>query len=84
MSMDFIKSLPNSYKYSIILVVVDGLTKYAHFIPVIHHYIMSKIAQVFANNVMKFHGLPESILTDRDVTFTRKFCKSCFKFKVLN
>lgn len=71
--MNFIEDLPNSYMYSVILVVMNRLTKYTHFIPIIHPYTISEITQVFANNVLKLLSLPKSILSDRDPTFTRKF-----------
>ncbi|RVW59679.1 Transposon Tf2-8 polyprotein [Vitis vinifera] len=44
-SLDFIEGLPNSERYSVIMVVVDRLSKYAHFIPISHPYTASKIAQ---------------------------------------
>ncbi|KAL6342750.1 hypothetical protein AAG906_016584 [Vitis piasezkii] len=67
--------------YSVIMVVVDLLSKHAHFIPISHPYIASKIARVFLANIFKLHGLPNSIVTDRDPTFTSTFWKellSCF------
>jgi len=50
-SLDFIEGLPNSEGYSVIMVVVDRLSKYAHFIPISHSYTASKIAQVFLANI---------------------------------
>jgi len=47
LSMDFIEGLPKSKGFSTILVVVDRLTKYAHFIPVKHPYTATTIAQLF-------------------------------------
>lgn len=72
-SMDFIEGLPKSNQYTIIMVVVDRLTKYAHFIPLSHPYSATKIANLFSQNIMKLHGLPDSIVSDRDPTFTSKF-----------
>jgi len=80
-SLDFIKGLPNSEGYSVIMVVVDRLSKYAHFIPISHPYTASKIAQVFLANIFKLHGLPNSIVTDRDPTFTSTFWKELFKLQ---
>jgi len=66
LSMDFIEGLPKSEGYSVILVVVDRLTKFAHFLPVKHSYTAVSIAKVFLDNIVKMHGLPKIIVTDRD------------------
>lgn len=50
-SMDFIDSLPSSQGKTLIFVVVDRLSKYAHFIPLHHPYTASNVAQVFMDNV---------------------------------
>jgi hypothetical protein len=71
--MDFIEGLPKSNQYSVIMVVVDRLTKYAYFIPVSHPYSATKIANLFSQNVVKLHRLPNNIISDRDLTFTSKF-----------
>nr|GEW16251.1 putative mitochondrial protein [Tanacetum cinerariifolium] len=60
-SMDFIKKLPKSHGKSMILVVVDKLSKYAYFISLTHPFTASQVAQVFLDQVYKLHGLPESI-----------------------
>jgi len=80
-SLDFIEGLPNSEGYRVIMVVVDRLSKYAHFIPISHSYTASKIAQVFLANIFKLHGLPNSIVTDGDPTFTSTFWKELFKLQ---
>jgi len=64
--MDFIGGLPKSNGFIVILVVVDRLTKYAHFLPVKHPYSASSIAQLFMDHIVKLHGLPSTIVTDRD------------------
>jgi hypothetical protein len=84
LSMDFIEGLPSSEGYSVILVVVDRLTKFAHFIPVKHPYTATKIAQAFMDNVVKLHGLPQSIVTDRDTIFLSSFWKELFKLYRVN
>jgi hypothetical protein len=79
LSMDFIEGLPKSKGCTMILVVVDRLTKYAHFLPIKHPYIASAIAQIFLDNIVKLHGLPASIVSDRDTIFVSRFGKELFK-----
>lgn len=64
--MDFIDGLPKSSGKDSILVVIDRYTKYAHFFTLTYPYSASQIAQVFLDNICKLHGLPSSIVSDRD------------------
>jgi hypothetical protein len=76
-SMDFITGLPTSTKQNdAIMVVVDKLSKYAHFIPVKSTYKAIEIAQVFMKEVFRLHGMPKEIVSDRDTKFTSIFWKS--------
>ncbi|KAL2230104.1 UNVERIFIED_CONTAM: Transposon Ty3-G Gag-Pol polyprotein [Sesamum indicum] len=77
-SMDFIEGLPSSEGKDSILVVVDRLTKYSHFIALKHPYTATVIAKVFFDSIYKLHGLPVSIISDRDKVFTSRFWKELF------
>ena len=75
-SMDFVTHLPLSRgpeQYDSILVVVDRLTKMAHFIPTWMKGTAVTVALQFFNHVVKHHGLPSSIVSDRDPKFTSTF-----------
>ncbi|XP_070013614.1 uncharacterized protein [Nicotiana sylvestris] len=65
-SMDFREGLPKSKNKEVILVVVDRMTKYAHFIAFSHSYTTTTIADVFWKKIHCLHGTPESIVTDKD------------------
>ncbi|KAK0575090.1 hypothetical protein LWI29_033852 [Acer saccharum] len=78
-SMDFIDGLPVSKGKTTIFVVVDRLTKYAHFIPLSHPYTAVGVAEIFFENIFKLHGMPRSIVCDRDPTFTSIFWSELFK-----
>jgi hypothetical protein len=56
--MDFIDGLPSSRGKSTIFVIVDRLSKYAHFLAISHPYTAISVAQVFFDNIFKLHGMP--------------------------
>jgi hypothetical protein len=80
-SMDFITGLPKSGNKSVIMVVVDRLSKYAHFCALPHPFTASTVAQIFMDQVFKLHGMPKSIVSDRDPTFTSNFWQELFKLQ---
>ncbi|KAL4016656.1 hypothetical protein IC575_024310 [Cucumis melo] len=75
-SMDFITGLPKTLRgYTVIWVVVDRLTKSAHFVPGKSTYTASKWGQLYMTEIVRLHGVPVSIISDRDARFTSKFWK---------
>ncbi|TYK12237.1 pol protein [Cucumis melo var. makuwa] len=74
--MDFITELPKTLKgYTVIWVVVDRLTKSAHFVPGKSTYTASKWGQLYVTEIVRLHGVLVSIISDRDARFTSKFWK---------
>jgi len=79
-SMDFIVGLPRSQKgHDSIWVIVNRLTKVAHFIPVKIGYSVDKLAELYIDNVLRLHGAPKSIVSDRGPQFSAKLWKSFHK-----
>jgi hypothetical protein len=74
-SMDFIVGLPKLGNKSVIMVVVDCISMYAHLCSLQHPFTPSTMAQFFMDHVFNLHGMPHSIFLDRDPTFTNKFWK---------
>lgn len=68
--MDFVVGLLVTEGYDIIMVVVDRLTKYAHFVPLHHPFTATQVAKAFWDNVIKLHGVPRSLVLDRNRIFT--------------
>jgi hypothetical protein len=80
-SMDFIMGLPKFRNKPVIMVVVDRFSKYAYFCPLPQPFTPVLVAQVFLDHIFKLHGMPTSIVSDRDPTFTRKFWQELFKLQ---
>lgn len=78
-TMDFIMGLPNSEGFEVILVVVDRFMKNAHFVSLCHPFSAPLVARVFVDNIVKLHGMPHSITSDRDCIFTSNFWKKLFE-----
>ena len=76
--MDFITGLPKSEGKSVIIVVVDIITKYAHFFALSHPFKYSTVATAFMETIQKLHGNPKIIVSDRDHIFTGNFWTKLF------
>ncbi|WVZ83102.1 hypothetical protein U9M48_030280 [Paspalum notatum var. saurae] len=73
-SMDFVEGLSSSGQANCILVVIDFFTKYAHFLPLHHPYTASSVLSIYC-----LHGLPATIVADRDKIFTSHFWQELFR-----
>ena len=67
--MDFVTGLPQLRGYTVIMVVVDRLSKYAHFAPLPTRFDALKVAHLFVNNVVRHHGFPKTLVSDHDSVF---------------
>ena len=78
--MDLITTLPKVAKsFDSIFVVVDQLAKVAHLIPTRTTTSTSNIAQLFVKEIVRLHGVPARIISDRDAKFTSKFWTIMFQ-----
>ena len=72
--MDFVVGLPlTRRKHDSVWVVVDRLTKSAHFLPIRIDYSLDKLAELYIEEIVQLHGIPVSIISDRDSRFTSRF-----------
>jgi hypothetical protein len=72
--MDFIVRLPRTEaRYDSIWLIVDRLTKVAHFIPVKTTYSTAKLVDLYMSRIVFLHGVPKKIMSDRGSQFTSKF-----------
>jgi hypothetical protein len=77
--VDFIIGLPKNQKQNdSIMVLIDKLSKSAHFIPVKSTFKDINIAKIFMKEIFRVHGIPKMVISDRDVKFTSAFWKELF------
>ena len=75
--MDFVTGLPRTQRqHDAIWVIVDRLTKSAHFLPVSNDDPLDKLTQLYVEEIVRLHGVPISIVSDRDPIFTSRFWSS--------
>jgi hypothetical protein len=63
-SLGFIDGLPKSADYTLVLVVVNKMTKYSQFLPLSHPYTSRQVAQLYLDHVFKLHGMPKALISD--------------------
>jgi len=71
--MDFITCLPLSHKYSNIMMVIDKLSKFPHYIPLKSRFNSQMVATTFIQHIVKLYGFPKTIVSDRDRVFISNF-----------
>ena len=75
--MDFVTHLPRtSWKHDVVWVIVDRLTKLAHFLAVRMTFTLEEFCRLYIREIVRLHGVPISIVSDRDPRFTAQFWKS--------
>ena len=73
-AMNFISGFPHTLSgYDTIWVIVDRLTKTAHFLPIKKTYSTDRLPRLYVNWIVYLHGVPVSIVSDRGATFTSVF-----------
>ncbi|CAH9102252.1 unnamed protein product [Cuscuta epithymum] len=73
-TMDFVVGLPRTIRnYDAVWVVVDRLTKSAHFLPINTTYPLERLAKLYTDEIVRLHGVPVTIVSDRDPRFTSRF-----------
>ncbi|GJU96352.1 putative nucleotidyltransferase, ribonuclease H, partial [Tanacetum coccineum] len=79
-SMDFVTGLPRTQKKNdAIWIVVDRLTNSANFLPIRKDFSISRLADIFQQEIVRLHGTPATIISDRDPHFTSRFWKGLHK-----
>lgn len=78
-SLDFVEGFPPSAGKNCILVVVDRFSKYNHFIQLKHLFSALGVARLFMQHIYRLHGMPLSIISDRDPIFTSHLWQELFR-----
>ena len=74
--MDFVFGFPlTQKKHDSVWVIIDRLTKSAHFLPIRLDYFMDRLAELYVNEIVRLHGIPLSIVFDHAPQFTSRFWK---------
>nr|GEV40080.1 putative reverse transcriptase domain-containing protein [Tanacetum cinerariifolium] len=76
LTMDFVTKLPRTSGHDTIWVIVDRVTKSAYFLPMREYYKIDRLARLYLNEIVARHGMPISIISDRDSRFTSRFWQS--------
>ena len=75
-TMDFVSGFPlTQRKHDSVWVIIDRLTKFTHFLPVRLDYSIDQLAELYVSEIVRLHGIPLSIVSDRDPRFTSRFWK---------
>jgi hypothetical protein len=77
--LDFVEALPSVHGKTVLLTVVDRFSKYCHFIPLAHPYTAESVAQEFFTDIVRLHGVPQSIVSDPDPVFTSAFWRELMR-----
>jgi hypothetical protein len=79
-TIDFITKLPRTTRqHDSIMVVVEKLTKVAHFVPIKMTHTKTNILEIYMREIARLHGIPRTIVSDRDTKFTSNFRKGLSK-----
>lgn len=77
-SIDFVTGLPPVKGHSVIVVVVDRLSKYCHLGSLPESYTAVSVAHFFTDHIVRLHGIPKKLVSDRDKVFLSRFWKELF------
>ena len=76
-SMDFVLGLPRTMRgHDAIWVIVDRLTKTVHFLPLKKTFSLNQLATLYVTEIVRLHGVPSNIVSDRDSRFTSHFWRA--------